>query len=344
MGALDGSLTIPKVGAVPKKPLALVVGAAAAFVGWRYYQARSGAGTDEAEAPSDFADGGLPPGVIGAVPPNNAYGGDTGDTGDVGDGHGATPTTNAAWANQAATQLSQSETWSYTDIVTALGAYLAGIPLSTGQQAIVRAAIAIAGYPPVGTHSIVPGGNTPITIAPSGFTATATGPSTASLSAGAVAGAASYRAYRNGTVAGTSSSPSFTIGSLTAGSTSSWSMRAVSASGEEGPSSSSVSLKQPADSGGGTTPPSGGAGAPNKAAAPRATSIKATTAVLSTTAVKGATSYAWYVDGVPHGASKGPTGHTVAGLKGKTNHYATVSAHANGKAGAMSNRTTFKTK
>lgn len=343
MGALDGSLTIPKVGSVPKKPLVLVVAAAAAFVGYRYYQARSDVGDGTGEAASDFADGGLPPGVIGAVSPDNSYGGDTGDTGDVGNGNGAVPTTNAQWANQAATQLSQSETWSYTDIVTALGAYLAGIPLSTGQQAIVRAAIAIAGYPPVGTHTIVPGGNTPITVAPSGMKATATGPSTVSLSAGAVAGAASYRAYRNGINAGTSSAPAFTISGLKPGTSYAWSMRAVSSSGQEGPVSASVSVRQPAGTVSGQ-PVSGGPPTLRKAATPRVRSVKATSATLSTSAVPGATSYAWYVDGIPHGSSTGPSNHTVAGLKAKTTHYATVSAHASGKAGPMSNRATFKTK
>jgi hypothetical protein len=345
VSALEGKITIPKIGSVPKRTVLLVGGAAAAFVGYRYYVARADVGSPaDGELPSDFADGGLPPGVIGAVSPDNSYG--SGDQGDTGADNGSVPTSNAAWANLAATQLSQSETWSYTAIVTALGAYLAGIPLSSTQQAIVRAAIAVAGYPPVGSHVVVPGGDTPLTVAPSGFKVAATGPTTVTLSASPVAGAASYRAYRNGIAAGSSSTPVITSGNLKAGASYAWSMRAVSSSGAEGPPTGSISVRQPAASGGPITgqPVGGAKPVPHRPSAPKVSSVSSSSARLSTAKVTGATSYAWYVDGVPHGSSKTPTRHLVAGLKGKTTHRATVSAHVGSTASPQSSATTFKTK
>lgn len=162
--ALSGEVTLPGIGAVPKKALYPIAAVAVGYVGYRYYAARQ-AGTDPGTDPaSDFTDGGLDPSVIGAVSPDNSYGlGGGSTTSDPGttSSYGFSGTTNAQWTQYALTQLEVSDTWSTTDILAALGAYLSRTPLTAAQLQIVNAAVAIAGYPPVG-------GSIPITTVPPG--------------------------------------------------------------------------------------------------------------------------------------------------------------------------------
>ena len=76
MKALKGDVDLPGVGKVDKRVLAAVGGVAVVFVGWKWWQARSAAayeGEGEAVEPG-FEDGGLLPGVAGAVRPDNGYG------------------------------------------------------------------------------------------------------------------------------------------------------------------------------------------------------------------------------------------------------------------------------
>ncbi|MED7826897.1 PHB depolymerase family esterase [Streptomyces chiangmaiensis] len=81
------------------------------------------------------------------------------------------------------------------------------------------------------------GGSLP---APSGLTVTGTTDTSVSLSWNAVADATSYRVYRGGTQVGTPASPSFTDTGLAPGTTYSYSVAAVDASGAVGASSSTV--------------------------------------------------------------------------------------------------------
>jgi len=342
---IDGNITIPKVGQVPKKAVVAVVGAGVAYVGYRYYAAAQGGDTGTGDEASDFADGGLPPGVIGAVSPTNSYGDAGADTSDGTDG--TLPTTNSAWSALAAQQLTQSDTWSYTDIVTALGNYLAGVPLSSTQQAIVRAAIAVAGYPPVGTHSIVSGGDTPLIVAPGGFKVTTTA-TTATLTCTAVAGAASYRAYRTGSATniGSAVGPSITVGGLNPGTKYTFHMRAVSSSGQLSPSSPSITISTTTTE---KTPPATGPKPPAHSVpkAPTGFSVvtTATTARLKCNPVAGAASYRAYRAGSETnvGTASGPE-VTVGGLtpgKSYTWHMRAVNAAG---IGAPSKKITTKTK
>src|SRR3954469_21280576 len=149
-----------------KKILIPVAIGAAGYIGWRYYQASKGTGSDAGDTPSDYADDGTIPGVAGAVSPTNSYG-DSGNSTDNGNDPDRF-TTNAGWTNYARSQLQSA--YEDSDIVAALGTSPWSKPLSTEQQTIVRAAIAVAGYPPVGTFSVITGGNTPLTVAPTGVT------------------------------------------------------------------------------------------------------------------------------------------------------------------------------
>lgn len=72
----------------------------------------------------------------------------------------AAATTNAQWSEAAVTALGAAG-WSSQDVLTALGLYLTGAPVSSTQQSIIQAAIAAEGYPPApGASGYPPGINT----------------------------------------------------------------------------------------------------------------------------------------------------------------------------------------
>lgn len=238
------TLTLPGVGAVPRNAVVGIGVAGAAFVGYRYWQARNGsgaAGDDSTISDGDFGavDSSIPD-VLGAVSDTNSYGSDTGeDTTST-----TTITTNAAWSQAAVSQLEQSDTWSYTDIVTALGNYLGSRPLTTTQTQIVQAAIAVQGYPPVGSFSLIPGGTTTITTAPTGLHLVTSTKNSATVGFSPVAGAASYRAYRGlGANVGSSVGPQIEVVGLSPNTTYKIYVRAVTASGTTGPNSATLSVK-----------------------------------------------------------------------------------------------------
>lgn len=85
-----------------------------------------------------------------------AYGGATGNYGYgyYGAGEPTAPvstqaTTNAQWSEAVVSALtSGSAGWTGQDVLTALGLYLTGAPVSANQESIIRAAIAAEGYPP----------------------------------------------------------------------------------------------------------------------------------------------------------------------------------------------------
>lgn len=240
---LEGDVDLPGVGKVDKRVLLGVGGVAAVFVGWKWWQARNAEAYDAEGEPVDpgFEDGGLLPGVAGAVRPDNDYGipGEEPSTDDF----GFTGKTNSQWTQYVTTQLVQSDRWSYTDIVTALGQFLANKPLTTTQVAIVQAAIALAGYPPQGSHVIIPGGNVPVLVAPTGLSGTALSDTQVSLKWSAVAGADEYEVYRGSAEVMQVSGTSATVSGLTASTSYAFQVAAVSAGGQAGPKSSSVTVK-----------------------------------------------------------------------------------------------------
>jgi hypothetical protein len=155
---------VPKVGPIDKKVVIGVVVAVGGYVGYQYYRSKQMPTTTDTGSTTDGTNpefdpqAGDPNAVLGAVSPTNSYGlsdnvptGDAPSTSDFGF-HG---TTNDAWTQYAAAQLEQSDRWSYTDIVDALGKYLAQRPTTTAEQSIVNAAIAVAGHPPVGSFTLI---------------------------------------------------------------------------------------------------------------------------------------------------------------------------------------------
>lgn len=335
-GAMSGTVTLPGVGPTQKKTVAIVGGVAAAFVLWRFWQARAAA--DEV-VPGDsdgdgYADGGTLPSVSGAVSPDNSYG--RPEEAPAGtDSFGFRGTTNAQWAQYAATQLAgASDKWSYGDVVEALGAYISNRPLTATQQQIVQAAIGLAGQLPEGQKAVIPGGDVPITVAPSGLRVASTTSTTATLTWSAVAGAASYRVIRsdgNGslTAAGTSA----TVTGLKPNTATRFQVAAVTASGKSGPNSPPVS---------GTTK----AVTLAKPGGVKVSAVTRTNARVAWLGVTGASGYRVYINGaLKNQLDSSARSYTVTGLKPNSAYKVSVRADADGQPpGPESGQVSFRTK
>lgn len=314
----DGDVDIPKIGKLPKKVLIPLAVGLAGFVAWRFWQAKKGTGSDGTD--STVADGEFGavdssiPGVVGAVSGNNAYG----DSGNSNTDNGNDPTrftNNAQWTDYVVGKLQQSDTWTYTDIVTAIGLGLASKPTTDTQQAILRAALAVGGQPPSGAIVIVTGGNTAITVAPTGLKVTAVTQTTVSLSWNAVAGAASYRVYRSGasTNVGVATGTTIRIDGLQPATSYTFHVTALTASNQAGPTSANVSAKTSTY-------------ALAKPATPTVSAITKTNAKVSTKAVAHADGYRWYINGVARGYSESPTNFTIGSLAANHKYTVTVAA------------------
>lgn len=344
-GGLGGTMTLPGVGPVKKKLVLGVGGVAAAFVLWRYWQARQAADT---VVPGDsdgdgYADAGTLPSVEGAVRPDNDYGLDDGQQGGSSDSYGFRGTTNSQWTQYAATQLSAaSDRWSYGDVLDALGQFLANRPLTTTQQQIVQAAIAAAGQPPEGNHPIIPGGDVPITVAPTGLRVTGSTQTTVTLAWAAVAGASTYRIYRSGVAqaVGTASGTTGSVGGLDPNTSYGFQVAAVTASGRVGPKSATVTGRTKAVT---LAKPSG----------VRVSEVSKTTARVTWNRVAGADRYRVYVDYpdrsgglVESGSTDGTvTTYVLRGLKPNSAYKVAVAADtASQSTGPKSGPVSFRTK
>lgn len=244
-GGGGGTIKLPVIGPAKKKIVFVVAGVAGAWVLWRYYQSSQAGATDPGATDSNgdgYADAGTLPSVSGAVSPTNSYGQDDGSTSNTTDSYGFHGTTNSQWTQYVTTQLSASDQWSYTTIVTALGQYLANRPLDATQQQIVQAAIGLAGNPPEGTHVLIPGGAVPITVAPTGLKASGVFEQSFTLTWNAVSGAHSYRVYEGSTKVHESANTQWydNTGRKPATKYGPFVVAAVSGGGTEGPKSSPV--------------------------------------------------------------------------------------------------------
>ncbi|HEY2087446.1 MAG TPA: fibronectin type III domain-containing protein [Mycobacterium sp.] len=321
---------VPKVGKVDKKVLIPIVVAAGGYVAYRYYKARQ----DAAAVPTDpgMSDqlGGLGPGVTN---PSSNVGLPIVDTSGSSTG-GFQGTTNSQWSEFVTERLQQDGRWSYSVIAVALGNLLSDRPLTSEQQDIARAAIGIAGQPPVGYHTIIPGGNTSITIAPAGVSATATGPDKVRVSFSGVAGAATYNVYVNGSVRGTGGASPIDVGGLTPGTSYSVQVAAVSTAGLPGPKSSSAVVHTP------------GAALAKPAQPTVSSNIGGGRATFTTKPVPYATTYQWFLNGHLFNSTNTPaTTHTS--LKPKARYSPGVSVRALGATGGpgpMSITKSFTTK
>lgn len=336
---LKGKVDVPGVGGVDKRVLIGVGGAAAVFLGWQYYRSRSAAAYDPEGEPVDpgMEDPGILPAVQGAVRPDGDYGlPDSSSSGP--DSYGFTGTTNAQWTQYAAAQLSQaSDTWSYGTIVTALGKYVLNRALTAKEQEIVQAAIAVAGPAPEGSHVIIPGGDTKMTVAPTGLKVVSSTTTAVTLSWNKVDGADSYRVYRSGASTNVGSTDggntTVTISGLQPNTEYSFQVAADSIGDVPGPKSAAVKGKTKAVS---LKAPTG----------VKASSIAATAATISWSKVSGATSYRVYLNGNLRGTADGGLSTLrVTGLSKKTRYSVTVAADTtNQPPGPKSKPISFTTK
>lgn len=328
MAALDGTMEVPGVGPVSKKTLAVIGGGAGGlllFLYWRSRQTDWGAVAAEEEQAAEDEYGGLTDGGAGGTV--SGY-----DQDSSSDTQTTAPRTNAEWSNLATERLLAS--YENAAITDALGAYLARKPLSDDQMRIVQAAIAVAGYPPEGTYTIIPGGNTEISVAPSGLKVVRTGPTSVDLEWVAVAGADGYRVYRNGieTNVGHSEDTKITVGGLDPSTSYQFKVAAMGTGGKVGPASSWVTAKT--------------SGQTLKAPTGLKARLSGTTIVyLSFSPVAGADQYRAY-----HNHSKQNVGGSrdtnirVSGLKRKTTYKFHVRALAGNTTGPASSSVTIKTK
>lgn len=248
MSGLQGDVDLPVVGSVDKKVLLAVGGGVVLFVGWQYYRARGAAAAEGEPVDPGFEDGGTLPAVDGAVKPGGDYGLPDGDgSGGAGsvDDYGFRGTTNSQWTQYAASKLALDDRWPYSTVLEAIGAYLNARPLTTAQIRIVEAALAVAGKPPVGYHVLIPGGDVPILVAPTGVSATATAYNAITVRWSAVAGAAKYEVSAGGVTTQTVTGTSANFTGLKPSTYYTFQVRAVAAAGHKGPSSSNASATTP---------------------------------------------------------------------------------------------------
>jgi hypothetical protein len=168
----DGKVNVPIVGQTNKSTLFIAGLAGVTALGWAWWKNKKQAATKQANATAaattaasaqnSYAYGygygaynyqpygyGFGPSGLGE------YGGGTGEYGYGYYGAGepvneevpGAAATNAQWSEAAVTALT-SAGWASTDVLTALGLYITGSPLSATQQQIIQAAIAAEGYPP----------------------------------------------------------------------------------------------------------------------------------------------------------------------------------------------------
>ncbi|MFV6033162.1 fibronectin type III domain-containing protein [Streptomyces sp. NPDC056264] len=237
---LEGTIDVPKIGKVKKVYVILPAAAIGGYLLWGYWRARN-AGDEEVVPVDPGFEGEVLPVVPGAI--SSGGGGLPGSAEPPNESQfGFHGTTNDQWSQYAANQLVRSATWEYTTIVTALGQFLANRPLTSAQRDIVQAAIAVAGYPPVGNHVIIPGGDTAVLVAPSGLSGSAVSDTAIALSWSPVAGASSYVVERSGASGVSANGTSATVSGLSPSTSYSFTVAAVSDSGQMGPKSSSVTV------------------------------------------------------------------------------------------------------
>lgn len=329
---MQKEVEIPKLGKVKTRTLILIGGGFGVFLAWRYYAASSGLEEAAPEEGSEFDEEGLIPAVEGA---GGGFGGGSGSSGDTTSSEPQSIRTNAQWSQYARDQLIATDAYEGALISTALGKYLTGKPLSKKEQEIVQAAIAYAGYPPVGTHVAVPGGDTKVTTAPEGLRVTGTTATTVSLAWSKMDGVDYYRVYRSGSATNVGSTDggntTITIGGLQPNTRYTFQVAADSIGATPGPKSKSVAATTAKVS-------------LTKPATPTVSSIGTTSVRVATKPVKNATRYGWYINNVAHGSSDGPS-YLIQGLRRGTRYRVSVAADtATQGPGPKSNTRSFTTK
>lgn len=335
---LEGTVTVPGAGKLKKRYVAIPVGIAAAYVGFRWYQARQdAASSDSADtsglySSSDLTDMGL-----------STTGGATNVTGNTGSTTTDATTdaidTNAEWTQEAVTLLGNAGYDSAT-VYAALGEFLARRSLDKSEASIARAALAAAGPPPVnGPFSVIEeAAATSTTLAaPTGLHVISATSTSVTLGYNLVPGAGYYRAYRSGASTNVGSTDggnnTITVTGLSPNTSYSFQVAADSTTGKPGAKSAAVTGKTSAVK---LAKPTG-----LKSSAVTRTSFRVTCGKVA-----GAQYYRWYINGTPYGPSDGGTPYRdFLGMKPNTSYKITVAADTtNQSPGPLSSPLSVKTK
>lgn len=180
-----------------QKKVVIGIGAvAAAYVAYRWYSNSSATAATDVTPVTSSTDASLAgTGVIGSNVDGSQNVGNSTNTGT------SAISTNDQWFAEAVNRMANAN-WDPQAVSSALGDFITGQGLTTGEQTIVRAAVGLmGGYPPTGPYTIkeiigvTDASKLP---APKGLHATAHTDTTVTLSWSAVAGAKQYRVYRSG--------------------------------------------------------------------------------------------------------------------------------------------------
>jgi hypothetical protein len=340
-GGGDATVNVPMAGRVKKRYLMIPAGAALAFVAYRWYQSRQ----DAASADASTSDGTY------STPDLTDYGQSTtggqttvtGNTGNVVTDGTNGLATNADWTNKAI-ELLTNQGYDGATVAAALGDFLAHLTLTKAEATIARAALAVAGQPPVGgpysvKEEATTGGSGTLA-APGHLRAwDKTTDTQVGMQWDQVHGAAHYRIYRSDLgdePIGDSLDTMFRAQGLTPNHTYHFYVRAMSTTGKLGSKSSTLTAKT---AGVKLTAPTG----------LHASAITRSSFRVSCSAVKGATYYRWqFADSSGNwrdsGASDQPY-HDFTGLNPNHSYRVRVQADTtNQTPGPLSAPVTVKTK
>lgn len=183
-------INVPKVGHVKKSYVAGALAVAGAFVAWRYWQAHQAAASAPVLTAPDTLGDDLTPTGGGAPQPSQLGPGATANI--------PVPLTNADWT-QAAVSYLVSVGYDAATAAAVLGKYLGKQPLTPSELVILRAALAGAGNPPVGTFTVIPAQTVLVaaTAVPTGMHRLATTALSNTMTWNTVPGAVKYTLYRN---------------------------------------------------------------------------------------------------------------------------------------------------
>jgi hypothetical protein len=314
----EGTVDVPMAGKVKKLYIVVPAALAAGYVGYRWYQARQDSAA--AAAQPSTSDGTY------TTPDLSDYGSSTtGGTTTVTGNTGSTTTdgtnglaTNADWTNLALDKLTQ-QGYDGATVAAALGDFLARRSLTSSEASIARAAIAVAGQPPVGgpfpvNEQATTGGTG--TLAAPGHLRKWDNPTDTQIGLqwDPVAGASHYRIYRSGQgePIGDSVDTKFHAQGLTPNHSYSFHVAALTADGKAGKSSNTYT----------------GHTANRKLAKPtglHASAITKTSFRVTVKAVPGAEFYRWYVNGKGVSPSDQPY-RDFTGMHPNTTYHISVAA------------------
>lgn len=314
----EGTVNVPVAGRVKKAYVIVPAGLALAYVTYRWYQYRQDSAADAGPAASDgtyttpdLSDYGL-----------STTGGSTTVTGNNGnqttDGTGGLAT-NADWTNKAI-ELLTNQGYDGATVAAALGDFLARRSLTAAEASIARAAIAVAGQPPVGgpfpVNEQATTGGTGVLAAPANLRAwDKTTDTQIGMQWDPVPGAKHYRIYRNDLGSepiGDSYDTKFWARGLTPNHAYSFHVAAISADGKTGKSSNTYTART-------------GQRKLGKPSGLKASAITRTSFRVSCAPVPGAEIYKWMVNGRETGATDKPY-RDFTGMKSNTTYTITVRA------------------